>query len=344
MDKKYQIFVSSTYVDLKEERDQVIKAILEMGHIPVGMEMFSAADEEQWKIIQRQIDVSDYYVVITAHKYGSVTPEGISYTEKEYDYAVSQKVPALGFVLNDGIAWTPNMMEQDVALKTKLESFINKVKARPVNFWSDKKDLHAQVSIALMKTMQTQPRTGWVRGDQVEASPNLVAELTRLSQENAQLRMSLAAADAESLANHENEHQKLFDILSRNERNVTVKHKTKNQWKEGVKSNLLDIFKAIAPSIIGESDTQMMSANIAVYIGDLDYNENYPVPVNHFNAWIADFVALKLIEPSKRKHKVSDTKDYWSLTEEGIDFLGSIRKLELERGLNKTVDEPSEAI
>jgi hypothetical protein len=34
MDKKYQIFISSTFDDLKDERDQVIKAILEMGHIP----------------------------------------------------------------------------------------------------------------------------------------------------------------------------------------------------------------------------------------------------------------------------------------------------------------------
>jgi Domain of unknown function (DUF4062) len=53
---KYQIFISSTYEDLKDEREQVIKACLEMGHIPVGMEMFSAADEEQWRIITRQID------------------------------------------------------------------------------------------------------------------------------------------------------------------------------------------------------------------------------------------------------------------------------------------------
>ncbi|HDZ8843871.1 TPA: DUF4062 domain-containing protein [Aeromonas dhakensis] len=47
MDKKYQVFISSTYEDLKDEREQVIKSVLEMGHIPVGMEMFSAADEEQ---------------------------------------------------------------------------------------------------------------------------------------------------------------------------------------------------------------------------------------------------------------------------------------------------------
>ena len=55
---KYQVFVSSTYEDLKIERDVVIKAVLEMGHIPVGMEMFSAADDEQWKVIARHIDES----------------------------------------------------------------------------------------------------------------------------------------------------------------------------------------------------------------------------------------------------------------------------------------------
>jgi hypothetical protein len=33
--------------------------------------MFNAADEEQWPIISRHIDESDYYVVVVAHRYGS---------------------------------------------------------------------------------------------------------------------------------------------------------------------------------------------------------------------------------------------------------------------------------
>ena len=77
--------------DLKSERQQVVKAILEMGHIPVGMEMFSAADEEQWKIITRQIALTDYYVVIIVHRYGS-TAGAVSFTEKEYDFAVRSGV------------------------------------------------------------------------------------------------------------------------------------------------------------------------------------------------------------------------------------------------------------
>lgn len=52
MDKRYQIFVSSTYADLKEERRRVIQALMEMDCIPSGMELFPAADEEQWEFIK----------------------------------------------------------------------------------------------------------------------------------------------------------------------------------------------------------------------------------------------------------------------------------------------------
>src|SRR4051812_12609512 len=98
MDKKFTIFVSSTYEDLKEERDAVVKAILEMGHIPVGMEMFSAADDAQWELIKRNIDTTDYYIVVVAHRYGPMDG-AVSYTEKEYDYAASAAIPILGFII-----------------------------------------------------------------------------------------------------------------------------------------------------------------------------------------------------------------------------------------------------
>jgi hypothetical protein len=119
---KFQIFISSTYEDLKDEREQVIKACLEMGHIPVGMEMFSAADEEQWQIIKRQIDESDYYVVLIAHRYGSVV-DGLSYTEKEYDYAVQQGVPTLGFIISDDARWPSKWVEAGDEVKERLNAF-----------------------------------------------------------------------------------------------------------------------------------------------------------------------------------------------------------------------------
>lgn len=85
MDKKYQIYISSTYEDLKEERKKAIETILTMNHFPVGMEMFSAADEEQWEIIRETIDVSDYYILIVGNRYGSVLCN-------EYAELVGQKI------------------------------------------------------------------------------------------------------------------------------------------------------------------------------------------------------------------------------------------------------------
>ena len=80
MQKKYQIFISSTYVDLVEERQRVLRSILDMGHIPAGMELFSAADEEQFSYIKKILDECDYYVLVIGGRYGSVDDEGISYT------------------------------------------------------------------------------------------------------------------------------------------------------------------------------------------------------------------------------------------------------------------------
>ena len=149
---KYQVFISSTYDDLKEERDQVIKACLEMGHIPVGMEMFSAADEEQWQTITRQIDDCDYYVVIVANRYGSMV-NGISHVEKEYNYAVSKGIPTIGFILDRKAIWPVNALEQNKKNKPKLEAFKRKLKSKPVTFWYNKEDLYAKFAIALLKTI-----------------------------------------------------------------------------------------------------------------------------------------------------------------------------------------------
>ena len=62
MNKRYQVFVSSTYRDLVQERVEVLQALLELDCMPAGMELFSRP---------RAIDESDYYLVISAGRYGA---------------------------------------------------------------------------------------------------------------------------------------------------------------------------------------------------------------------------------------------------------------------------------
>lgn len=85
MKRKYQFFISSTYTDLIQERAAAIEYILGLSHIPVGMEMFCASNDAQWKVITNTIDSSDVYILIIGNRYGSIcASENKSYTEMEF--------------------------------------------------------------------------------------------------------------------------------------------------------------------------------------------------------------------------------------------------------------------
>lgn len=187
---KYQIFISSTYKDLVEERDGIIKAVLELYHIPIGMEMFSAEDEDQWEVIRRTIEVSDYYVLILGLRYGSKTTDGISFTQKEYEYAIERGIPVLAFIMNDGISLSKDKRDDDL---TDINAFRNTVleNSKMAQFWATKDELLKNVSISLMKQIMQKPGIGWVRGDKVISADAMSQELTNLSSENRELRATV---------------------------------------------------------------------------------------------------------------------------------------------------------
>src|SRR5436190_9354466 len=99
--KRYQVFVSSTYEDLQAERQEVIHALLELECIPAGMELFPAANQDQWSLIKKVIDDCDYYIVISAGRHGSLDAAGVGYTELEYRYALETDKPIIGFLHQD---------------------------------------------------------------------------------------------------------------------------------------------------------------------------------------------------------------------------------------------------
>lgn len=185
-EKKYQIFISSTFTDLQDERDSIIKAVLEMYHIPIGMEMFSAEDEDQWEIIRRTIDISDYYILILGLRYGSETSEGISFTQKEYEYALERKIPILAFLLDEKAPLSQNRRDNDLNKINQFRTTVLK-NSKMSDFWTTADELTKKVSISLMKQMMQKPGIGWIRGDQA-ISAELSGEVTHLSKENRELR------------------------------------------------------------------------------------------------------------------------------------------------------------
>lgn len=99
--KKLQIFVSSTYEDLQDARQEVVEAILTAGHIPAGMELFGGAGKVI-DIIKKWIDQSDVLILLLGGRYGSIyEEEKISFTEWEYRYAKSINKPTCAIILEE---------------------------------------------------------------------------------------------------------------------------------------------------------------------------------------------------------------------------------------------------
>jgi Domain of unknown function (DUF4062) len=190
MQKVYQVFVSSTYADLTEERRRVSETLAKAGFIPAGMELFPAADQRQLDFIKRVIDRCDYYVVIVGGRYGSLADDNVSFTEKEY--AVSRHIPILAFLHGSPEKIEVGKTDRDNSKATRLEAFRNRLaQDRIVDFWSDPLDLCTKIVIAVTQAVNLSPGIGWIRGDQA-VDAKVLQEAERLRIENVELKKRLS--------------------------------------------------------------------------------------------------------------------------------------------------------
>lgn len=202
--KRLQVFVSSTYSDLIAERQSAVEAILTAGHIPAGMELFTSGDESQMEVIKQWIDESDVYLLILGGRYGSIEPRtGKSYTQLEYEYALSQAKPFFACVIVDA-ALDRRIKEQGKGVieteePQKLKVFRESVLTKTVRFWEDAKDIKIAISETLAHFMRRDDLAGWVRAGQEANMPALADEITRLSRENALLRSKQSKENAKEL-------------------------------------------------------------------------------------------------------------------------------------------------
>src|SRR5262249_48033152 len=152
--------------------------------------------QRQLEYIKRVIDRSDYYVLIIGDRYGSLTEEGISYTEAEYDYAVGKLVPVLAFLHRKPEDLPRSSTDKSPRLAKKLQAFREKVSGpgtRVVDEWENKHELAAAVGASLGAAIAEFPRPGWVRGDQV-ANQTVLAELNEVRKRNEEVESRLADA------------------------------------------------------------------------------------------------------------------------------------------------------
>ncbi len=120
--KPVDILVSSTYVDLKDERLAAIAAIERLEHA-VRMEEFSASNELSHDECLLRLRECDGVVLLIGGRYGSIDPKtGYSVTELEYRTAKELGLPVFAFlkVGEDG-SW--HSAEEDDEKRAKHQAF-----------------------------------------------------------------------------------------------------------------------------------------------------------------------------------------------------------------------------
>jgi len=194
--KKLQVFISSTYTDLKDERQSAVEAILDAGHIPAGMELFKAGNDSQLQTIKRWIDESDVFLLILGGRYGSIEKEsGKSYTQLEYEYAIEKEMPVFAVVLNESSLFRKAGALDASVLESvnndDYKAFKNLVMSKIIKMVDDTKDIKLAIHATLSEFIRSPELKGWVRGDEVDNATKLLKDNNKLLKENSTLKDKL---------------------------------------------------------------------------------------------------------------------------------------------------------
>lgn len=314
MEKRYQIFISSTFVDLEEERKAVMEAIITLDCFPAGMEMFPADNREQFEYIKTIIDDSDYYILIISGRYGSLAEDGKSYTEKEFDYAIEKGIPVLVFVKNDIGSIPICKTDNDPVKHEKLEKFRERaMKSRMAKYWDDYKDLRYEVNSSLNRAFKTNPRTGWIKGD-IAATTTTLLELEKLRKEKdklekcvEELTVKVNEKKEKQLLSHGDDLFQIECICTRYEDSEWDNECVDISWNE----IFITLAEIIRDGYIIEKDAKkLFESSLCLYV-----NKNYhilEISDRTFNIIKFQLEAIELLEIS-----TSNGCEVYSLTEKG---------------------------
>ena len=327
MTKRYQVFVSSTYVDLKEERAKVIQTIMELDCIPAGMEIFPAIDEEQFNFIKRIIDDCDYYLLIIGGRYGTVAEDGLSYTEKEYNYAIEKGIRVLALIHSNPEEIPLGKSEGNNKLRDKLEKFKTLVSTnRLVKSWRSADELPGLVALSLSKTIKTYPAVGWIRANTI-VNPEILQELNEQRKLNEELREKLERASV----NDENKEE--LNNLAGLDDEFTVHgtysySKTSPNWVK--KITWRDLFASISPYLIEHpsDETVRKTLSFDIHKSVKQPPESHPIiESQNFQTIKLQLQALGLIDLDYTKTLQGGMGLFWSLTQKGTQVMMDIRSV-----------------
>lgn len=304
-------------------------ALLELDCMPSGMELFPAANETQWNLIKKVIDDCDYYVLIIAGRYGSVGPDGASYTEMEYRYARSIGKPTIAFLHRDPGKIIADKSETSPEGKERLQAFRTLVEKQLCKHWSSPAELGSVVSRSLIQLIKAAPSVGWVRANEL-ADRDATMELLALRRRVEELQVELdrirvsAPKGSEDLAQGDEEHEVSFTF--------TASDKVYNSytWTARLGTTWNEIFSCVAPLMIHEAPEAALKETLNEFIAERSNEStgsalkkghqnfrNFRIKDEDFQTIKVQLRALGLMVKNEKPRSVKDSGTYWTLTAYG---------------------------
>lgn len=196
MRKKFQVFIPSTFIDLKLERQACVEAILRAGRIPAGMELFSAGSETQLQVIKRRIEDSDVYMLLLGGRYGSLEQSsGLSYTEIEYRYAQEIGKPTFAIVMSEDLLNEKVKNEGtqiiELANRQKFENFKQLVLSKTSRFYNNDNEIKLAILESLIDIQSRTELVGWVKANEIIDVRNFTDQIKSLTDKNRELEEKL---------------------------------------------------------------------------------------------------------------------------------------------------------
>lgn len=302
MKKKLQVFISSTYIDMIEERQAAVSAVLNAGHIPAGMELFKSGDKSQKATIQRWIQESDVYMLILGGRYGSIDEEtGKSYTHWEYDYAGELGKRRFAIVINDKKLDEKARENKDYLEREhykEYKAFKAEVLSNISKFYEDLKDIKLATMESLKEFEADDSLIGWVKADQAGNSEETLKENVALLKENAKLKAELEKAQEQQKQRvmiGEFYYEELIDILFNTK--INIFNKT---------SNIFDVFLDYAD-------------DYAAGISSIPSEEFYEALYYNAGVKLMPFGILEKV------NRIGGHGDIIQISKEGLKFLAKYR-------------------
>lgn len=186
LDKRYQVFISTSGSEMQPERIILSQTLVGMGFFSWGLEQRNPLSTA---FARRQIDDCDYVVILLGSQYGEQSVSGVGYMHLEYIYAVTKQKPIIVFMHDDPASREPSLHDAKAELREKFSDFrkLLQNEVDQVFTYRSLRDLEMAVRLNMPQMLERYPVTGWVRPQNAQALHDEIDQLkARIAQMEAE--------------------------------------------------------------------------------------------------------------------------------------------------------------